>query len=160
MKILEHIGIVALALLVCLGLPALIYLPRGGVDAVSSASLEVPDQPSGEFVVILNRGRHAAALDEWSDFFLEREVGVIMEDLSCMTAAGDVAGLQLARRYQARLAENQMTLRSENGVLVASRAENGLFDVIILSKEMADAFDYSSVYARPDALVLTVEGAA
>ena len=158
MKILEHICIILAALFLCLGLPALICLPKeDGVDAVSSASLEVPDQPSGEFVVILNRERHAA-LEEWEAFFTEREVGVIMEDLSCMTAAGDEAGAQLAQRCQARLAENQMSLRSENGVLLVSKAEQGLYDVVILSRETADAYDYSAVYARPDALVLTVEG--
>ena len=160
MKVLEHIGIILAALFLCLGLPALIYLPKGdGVDAVSGASLNVPDQPSGEFVVILNRERHAA-LEEWTDFFTEREVGVIMEDLSCTTASGDAAGLQLAQRCQARLAENQMSLRSENGVLLVSKAEQGLYDVVILSRETADAYDYSAVYARPDALVLTVEGGA
>ena len=160
MRILDHIGIILAALLLCLGLPALIYLPKGdGVDAASGASLEVPDQPSGEFVVILNRERHAA-LEEWEAFFTEREVGVIMEDLRCATASGDAAGLQLAQRYEARLAENQMSLRSENGTLLVSKAERGLYDVVILSRETADACDYSAVYARPDALVLTVEGGA
>ena len=81
-----------------------------------------------------------------------------MEDISCVTAAGDASGEQLARRYQARLAENQMRLRSENGVLAVSKAEKGLYDVLILSKEAAEAYDYSTVYARPEALVLTVEG--
>ena len=159
MKVLRHIGIVAAALLLCLGLPALVYMPRAGAaDAVSGASMEVPDQPSGEFVVILNRDRHPLTLDEWSDFFLEQPVGVIMEDISCMAAYGDTSGVRLARRYQARLAENQMTLTEENGVLVVSRAEHGLYDAIILSKEAADAYDYSAVYERPDALVLTVRG--
>ena len=158
MKALEHIVIVAIALSLCLGMPALAYLPGGGgVDAVSGASLEVPDQPTGKFIVIINRNRHVA-LAEWEDFFCERPVGVIMEDISCVTAAGDSFGEQLARRYQARLAENQMRLRSENGVLAVSKAEKGLYDAVILSKEAAEAYDYSAVYARPDALVLTVEG--
>lgn len=158
MRFLEHVGIVAVLLFLCLGLPALAYMPRGGgADAVSGATVELPDKPSGRFVIILNRNRHAS-LEEWTDFFTEREVGVIMEDLKCVTAAGDSAGEQLARRCQARLAENQMALRSENGVLLVSRAEHGIYDLVILSEEMADAFDYSTVYARPDALVLTVEG--
>ncbi len=158
MKLLVHIAVVTAAVFLCLGLPALAYLPDGdGVDAVSGASLEAPAQPSGEFVVILNREHHRA-LDEWEAFFTEREVGVIMEDLRCAIASGDAEGLQLAQRYQARLAENQMSLRSENGVLLVSKAERGLYDVVILSKEAADAYDYSAVYTRPDALVLTVEG--
>ena len=126
-----------------------------GTDAVSGASFTVPDQPSGEFVVILNRSRHSA-LEDWTSFFSEQEVGVIMEDLSCATVAGDAAGLQLAQRYQARLAENQMTLRRENGLLLVSKAEHGRYDVIILSKETADAFDYSAVCGDAGALVLTV----
>lgn len=160
MKLLVHILIVAAALFLCLGLPALVYLPNGdGVDAVSGASLDVPDQPSGAFVVILNRERHRA-LEDWEAFFTEQEVGVIMEDLRCVTAAGDESGRQLAQRCQARLAENQMSLRSENGVLLVSKAERGLYDVVILSREAADAYDYSAVYARPDALVFAVEGGA
>ena len=160
MKLLAHIGTVAAALALCLGLPALLWAPRGsGTDAVSGASLDIPAQPSGEYIVILNRDRHDA-LEDWEKFFTEQEVGVIMEDLSCVTAQGDAAGLQLAQRYQARLAEHQMSLRSENGVLLASKAERGMYDAVILSKEMADAYDYSSVYQRPDALVLAVGGGA
>ena len=45
-------------------------------------------------------------------------------------------------------------------MLLVSKAEQGLYDVVILSRETADAYDYSAVYARPDALVLTVEGGA
>ena len=164
MKRLRHIGLVALILLVCLGVPGLLFADfgqigsRDGPDAVSSASLALPDQPSGEFVILMNTARHSGSLDQWSDFFLEREVGVIMEDISCLVPASDATGEQLARRYQARLAENQMRLRQENGLLVVSRAENGLFDVIILSREMADAYDYGTVYQRGDVQVITVKG--
>lgn len=163
MKRLRHVAIVAAALLLCLVLPGLFYAHRcglltGGADAVSSASLEVPDQPSGEYVILLNRERHPLTLEQWSDFFSEKPVDVIMEDLRCMTVSGDVLGRQLAERYRARLAENQLRLRAENGVLVVSRAENGLFDAIILSRETAEAFDYSAVYARPDVAVLRVTG--
>ena len=160
-QLIGHIGIIAAGLFLCLVLPGLRYLPAAGTaDAVSSASMVVPDQPTGEFVVVLNRERHAATLDQWSDFFLEQPVDVIMEDVSCATVSGDPTGLQLAQRYQARLAENQMQLTGENGTLVVSKAEHGIFDAIILSKEAADAYDYSAVFARPDALVLIVEGGA
>ena len=164
MKALKHIGIVLLGLFLCLVLPGLFYVDVGavlsGVDAVSGASMELPDQPSGEFVVIINRDKHPLTLDEWTDFFLENPVGVIWEDISVLAAASDPTGVQLAERYQVRLAENQMTLTKENGLLIVSRAENGLFDVIVLSKEMADAVDFSAVYARSDAAVITVRGAA
>lgn len=162
MKALKHIGIVLAGLFLCLVLPGLFYVDVGamlsGVDAVSGASMDLPDQPSGEFVVIINRDRHSMTLEEWTDFFQEQPVDVIMEDISCLAAASDPTGVQLAERYQARLAENQMTLTKENSLLIVSRAENGLYDVIILSKEMADAVDFSAVYGRSDAAVITVKG--
>lgn len=162
MKALKHIGIVLAGLFLCLVLPGLFYVDVGamlsGVDAVSGASMDLPDQPSGEFVVIINRDRHSMTLEEWTDFFQEQPVDVIMEDISCLAAASDPTGVQLAERYQARLAENQMTLTKENSLLIVSRAENGLYDVVILSKEMADAVDFSAVYGRSDAAVITVKG--
>ena len=163
MRALKHIGIVLLGLFLCLVLPGLFYvdvgaLVSGGFDAVSGASMDLPDQPSGEFVVILNKDRHPLTLEEWTAFFREEEVGVIMEDLSCLAAASDPTGVQLAQRYMVRLAENQMKLTAENSLLVVSRAEKGLYDVIVLSKEMADAVDFSAVYARDDAQVITVKG--
>ena len=161
MKALKHIGIVVLGLLLCLGLPGLAFGNLGAVfsnevDAVSSASLELPEQPSGEYVVIVNRDRHPLTIEEWTRFFQEQPVGVILEDISCLAAASDATGIQLAQRYQARLAENQMRLRSEDGLLVVSRAENGLYDVIVLSREAAEAMDFSAVCARPEAAVITI----
>ena len=165
-RLAAHIGAVLLALFVTLGLPTLAYIDLSTVfggsdaDAVTRASMELPEQPSGNFVILLNREKHPDSLNDWSDFFLEQPVGVIMEDVSCTIPEGDAGGLELARRYQARLAENQMELREENGLLVVSKAENGIFDVIVLSKEAAEAWNYSGVYARADALVLNVEGGA
>lgn len=162
-KALKHFGIVVCGLFLCLVLPGLFYVDvgalfTGGLDAVSGASMDLPDQPSGQFVVILNRDHHPLTLDEWTAFFREEEVGVIMEDISCLAAASDPTGVQLAQRYMARLAENQMRLTAENSLLVVSRAENGLYDVIVLSKEMADALDMSAVYERDDSLVITITG--
>ena len=59
-----------------------------------------------------------------------------------------------------RLAENQMTVTRENGTLLVSKAENGLFDVIVLSKEMADLQDYKKAMSREDVTALMIEGAA
>lgn len=148
-------------LILILGLPAIYYydipaLIRGEADTVSSASMEIPDQPSGNFVVLVNKSRHPDTLEEWTSFFTEKEVGVIMEDISCLVVKGDVTGNELAGRYQARLAENQMSVRSEDGTLLVSRAENALFDVIILSEEMADAYGYNEVYMRDDVLSISI----
>lgn len=162
MKGIKHVVIVLAALFVCLGIPGLCYFDgfQGGADAVSSASMELPDQPSGDFLVLLNTEKHGASLDDWDAFFHEREVGVIFEDLSCLTMAGDVTGEQLAERYMARLAENQMTITSENPTLVASRAEAGAFDVVIVSKEMAEAMQLNVTDGVNHTAVLTVEGAS
>ena len=163
MRLLRHVMVVTAALFFLLLLPGWFLtdggkLFAGGADAVSGATMELPDQPSGRYVIIVNRDRHPAAMEDWTAFFEEREVGVIMEDISCLTAAADAGGVQLAERYQARLAENQMTLNRENSLLVVSRAEHGLYDVIILSEEMADSLDFSAVYARPEAVVLQIGG--
>ena len=66
----------------------------------------------------------------------------------------------MADRYRLRLPENQMKVTKENGTLLVSKAENGLFDVIVLSKEMADLQGYEEAMARGDVTVLTVSGTA
>jgi hypothetical protein len=165
MKAVRHAAVILAALFVILGIPALLYTDVGTFfggtrsDAVSGASLDLPDQPSGEFLVLVNRTKHPDTLSAWTDFFSEQPVDVIMEDISCITLDGDAAGIQLARRYQARLAENQMTIRQEDPVLTASRGEWGLFDIIILSREMADGYRFDTVYANPEVAVIEVKGA-
>ena len=159
MKWMKHAAFVLACLFVTLGIPLLIYSPNlfsRGLDAVSSASLEIPDQPSGEFLVLINKDRHPDTLKEWDDFFSERPVSVIMEDISCLVAEGDTGGVEAARRYQARLAANQMRLSGESYSLLVSKAENGLFDVIILSAEMEKLSNYSAVLVRDDVYAVRV----
>ena len=165
MKIIGHITVVTVGLLLILILPGVYYASHAGLfsgnaDAVSGATLAVPDQPSGDFYVFVNRERHAGSLEDWTNFFEEKPVGVIMEDVSCFSVKGDRSGQELARRYQARLAENQMKLTLEEGLLLVSRAENGLFDILILSKEAAEQYDYTAVIARSDTLTLQIHSAA
>ena len=160
-----HLAAAAAAVLLCIVLPGWLFTDvparlAGGADAVSSASLEIPDQPSGSYLVLIRSDLHAQTMEDWTDFFTEQPVGVIMEDIHCFVDQADAAGLEMAERYQLRLAENQMTVTRENGTLLVSKAENGLFDVIVLSKEMADLQDYRKVMARPDVTVLRVEGGA
>ena len=165
MKDTRHIVVSLVTLFVLLGLPAIYYGGHGafsgggGADSVTGASLELPDQPSGEFVVLLDREKHRSTLEAWTDFFSDRPTDVIMEDLSCLTLRGDSTGAQLAERYQARLAANQMTIRQEDPTLVASRADQGLFDVIVLSKEMADAYQFRSTLDDSRVAVIPVKGA-
>lgn len=163
MKAIRHILCIAAGLLVFFVLPGFLtgnlsVLTGSAADAVTGASMEVPDSPSGEFYVLLNRDRHALSLEDWRSFFEEKPVGVIMEDISCLAVQGDTAGRQLADRYLARLAANQMSLKEENSLLVVSRAESGQFDVIIVSKEMAEAIGFETAMGRSFTETIAVEG--
>ena len=108
-------------------------LAGGGVDAVSGASV-ILDAPSGNYVVLLNRDAHAK-LD-----------------------TADAGGFQMADSYRSRLPENQMTLRAESAAMMLSRAELGRFDVIVMSKEFAEAFRADTAYAAPGVQVIEVGG--
>ncbi|MBQ9647083.1 MAG: hypothetical protein IJV43_01815 [Oscillospiraceae bacterium] len=164
MKRLTHIAAVLLALFVMLGVPTLAYVDFsavfGGVDAVSRASLELPEQPSGNFVILLNRDKHPGTAEAWETFFSGGETDVIMDDVACLAAQGDAGGVQLAERFQARLAENQMTVKQVNPTLLASRADAGVYDVAIVSAEMAEALTLSTAYERAETSVIAVQGGA
>ena len=161
----KHAAAVFLALFVTLGIPSLAYVDfsalfGGKADAVSGASLELPAQPSGNFVILLNRDRHKGTAEVWTTFFSGGETDVIMDDVACIAAQGDATGIQLAERFQARLAENQMTVRQVNPTLLASRADAGVYDAVIISAEMADALTLSTAYERAETEVITVQGDA
>lgn len=163
-KIIKHIVIIAVAVFLILGVPFLrtdyfAALKNGsGQDATSSASL-ILDQPSGTYVVLINREEHTNEenLAIWTDFFEGREISYIFEDIRCAVAQGDAGGLEMAQSYQSRLPENQMMIRQEDGTLMLSKAEHGKFDIIVLSQEMADAFDVSALEQDPDILMIHVE---
>ena len=114
------------------------YFSGEAADSVSSASIELPDQPSGDFIVLINSSRHKDSLQEWRSFFTDDDFPIIFEDVKCLVSDGDATGRQMAERYQLQLPENQMTLRSENGTLLVSKAEAGIIDVAVFSREMAD----------------------
>ena len=163
MNRLMHIGVVVLALFVTLGIPALAYVDfsvlfGGAADAVTRASMELPEQPSGEFVILLNAEKHRDTAEQWRSFFSGAEGDVIMDDVACLAAEGDAAGVQLAERLQARLAENQMTVRRVNPTLLASRADAGAFDVAIVSSEMAALLALDTAYGRDQTVVVRVRG--
>lgn len=161
-KRLYHAGLVVLALVLLAGIPAATRFDMSGrksgdVDAVSSASIVLPDQPSGSFIVMMNTSLHGDALEDWELFFNDGDFGVIFDDLSCIVADGDVSGLQMARRYQAQLPENQMQVRTENATLLASKAETGYIDVAVFSKEMADFLELDP-YAADNVTVFEIGG--
>ncbi|MBQ9065377.1 MAG: hypothetical protein IJ123_08025 [Blautia sp.] len=167
MKHAKDVLIILASLFVFLGIPAFIYGGRlysmyfeKGTDAVSGATVEIPDQPSGEYVILVNRSLHSDTMPEWESFFHEEPVGVIFEDLVCTVAEGDAGGLELAERYRARLAENQMKIKQENGLMAASKAQWGVFDVMAFSKEIADAYHIETVSENRDIDVITVTSEA
>ena len=163
MNILKHVFIVAVSLFLMLGVPFLTsdYFKAivEGTDAVSSASVII-DQPSGDYVVLLNLDKHTDKenLAMWYDFFEGKEIDFIFEDIDCMTAKSDINGTTMAQSYRSRLPENQMKLNTIDGTLMLSRAEHGKFDIIVLSEELADFYTASTVYDRDNVAVLHVKG--
>lgn len=144
MKVIRHAGVVIAALLLFVGVPVFrtgYFQNRlSGVDAVSSATMII-DQPSGAYVVLINRIRHpdAEKLATWETFFSGEEIGFLFEDISCTVADSDAAGLELAKSFQSRLPENQMSVRLEDITLMLSKAQYGRFDVILMSREIYEA---------------------
>lgn len=117
-----------------LGIPLL--LTAGQPDAVSGATTII-DAPSGEFIVLLNR----AQLTEeafWEQFFSGQEVDFCFEDITCMVPLGDEPALTMAQSFQSRLAEHQLTIRQEDPTMLLSMADHGRFQVVLLSKELAE----------------------
>ena len=147
-KVLRHIAVVTSGLFLLIGLPLIVSgkageLLSGKTDAVSSATT-ITEQPSGEYVILINRDIHSdpAALEAWKAFFAAGDTDGIVdlfEDISCTVSSSDPAGLETARSFMSRLPENQMKLRTEDGTLMLSKACHGRFDVIVMSKEAAEA---------------------
>ena len=135
-----------------------IFRSKTDADVVSGATMKLPEQPSGEFVILINESLHGDTLSDWQKFFSGEDLPVIFDDISCLTAEGDVTGILLAERMQAQLPENQMRLRSENPTLLVSKAEAGLIDVAVFSKEMADALKLNSSGQMEGVAVITVKG--
>lgn len=141
-KIVFHIVISLTAAALLVGAPAFYILKSSGngdVDAISGATAKLPDKPSGEYVLLLNRSLHEDTVDEWTRFFRDGELDVIFDDISCIAAQNDVNAIEMAEILRAQLPENQMKLRTENPVLLASKAENGCIDAAFFSKEIADS---------------------
>ena len=137
-----HIILSLTAVFLLVGLPSLYILDQTTEeqpDAVSGASIKLPDKPSGEYIVLLNRSLHEGSADDWTAFFRDGELNVIFDDISCIAAQSDAPAIQMAERFRAQLPENQMRLRRENALLLASKAENGCIDAAIFSKETAEA---------------------
>lgn len=159
---LKHACLVVLMLALLVGLPLLTHTEvfgSGSADGVSGASIELPDQPSGDFVVLLKTDLHRDSLADWESFFHDDEdFAVIFEDVQCLVADGDATGMQLAERFQAQLPENQMKVRTENATMLASKAEAGYIDMAIFSSEMMDAMKIRTESISDTITVIHVAG--
>lgn len=160
-RLAAHACVVAVALALAFGVPlsqttSLDELRGRATDAVSSASVAL-DSPSGVFLVLINADRHPNAenLATWEHFFAGEEIGYLFEDISVVVPAGDATGLDMARSYQSRLPENQLTIRTETPTLLFSKAQHGRFDIMVLSVEVADTYDVASLVDLPN--VITIE---
>ena len=127
-----------------------------GVDAVSSASV-ILDKPSGSYVVLLNESRHQKydTADQWEQFFRGESL-VIMDDVDCAVIDADAGGIDMADSYRSRLPENQMKIARQDALMLLSRAQAGGFDVIVMSKEFADAYRADTVYGVAGVRVIEV----
>lgn len=157
----KHCLIIFISLFVIIGVPMLIYkdeiVQDDGGEVIAQASVVLPDQPSGDFVIFINKS-HSNNIDNWKAFFTGADV-VIFDDISCLVAKNDAQGLQMAQRYQAELPENQMKLKTIDATLLASKVEAGYIDVAIFSKEMADALKLASQENLIDIVRIEIKGA-
>lgn len=151
--VLKHIGIVAAGVFLIVVLPLLCTgnasaLFSDDLDATTSASV-VLDAPSGEYIVLINKELHTDEdnLAEWINFFNGEDILYIFEDVSCSVASTDSGGIDMADSYRSRLPENQMEIKSEDPTLLLSRADEGLFDIIVMSREFAEAYSASTAYS-------------
>ena len=163
MRILRHVIIVAAAVFLLVGLPVIQtgYLTRliSGADTIASATVII-DQPSGGYIVLINKDLHTNTenLAVWEDFFSGKEIGFLFEDIRCTVADSDPAGLELAKSFQSRLPENQMALRTEDITLLFSKVHTGQFDVVLISKEVYDAYRAGSLVKNDSTDVIESEG--
>ena len=128
-------------------------------DAVSSATAKPVSagDMSGKYMVFINRELHdkAGTTGDWEKFFsFTDDVPLIMEDITCKVAQFDSEGLDTARKYQARLPENQMKIEQEAGVMLLSKAELGRFDVMIMSEAAAKSYSAQTLYDKENILTI------
>ncbi len=158
MRVIRHIIITFISLMLLVGVPVFLsgYPARvmNGVDAVSSPTVIV-DAPEGEYVVLVNSDRHKDSLPVWKTFFEGGDIDFIFEDISCLSADTDPAGLETAKSFASRLPANQMSLRTEDMTLILSKALYGDFDVIILSGGCAETYKATAGLDAGRVLVIT-----
>ena len=81
----------------------------------------------------------------------------IFDDIECVTLGGDTGALTLAQSFMSRLPENQMKVTTGDAVLTLSKAENGRFDMMIVSAEAAEKYGIADIYDGKNVDVIAVE---
>ncbi len=161
-RVVKHIAVCLAGVLLLIVLPFTLAggftIFSGGTDAVSSASVVI-DKPSGSYTVLINRDRHKSESDlaAWHEFFSGGEFTIIFDDIECVTLQGDTGALTLAQSFMSRLPENQMKVTTGDAVLTLSKAENGRFDMMIVSAEAAEKYGIADIYDGKNVDVIAVE---
>ncbi|MCR4645593.1 MAG: hypothetical protein K5695_09330 [Oscillospiraceae bacterium] len=152
LKFLAHVICDVAVAAAVLGIPVLLT-GHDRTDAVSGATALI-DAPSGAFVVLLNTDTVQESAF-YEAFFTGQEVCYCFEDITCAVTANDPAALQMAQSFQSRLSEHQMTIRQEEQTLLLSKADHGRFQVVILSKELAETAHADSA-VQGDVIALNI----
>ena len=149
MRIGRHIIVVAAALLLLLGLPL----------AVLRNTAQQSDGGSGEFVVLINRELHPddKEIGKLEKLFADGQAdGLDTDGIKFAVSPEDAAGLAFAERLLKP--DDTAALTGDDTALMLSKAENGLFDVIVMSKELADSSKAETVAKKTNAEMLCVKG--
>lgn len=163
MKILRHTITVLLVLLLLAGVPvyATGYVQKmlSDKDTVSSATTII-EQPSGAYVVLINRDKHPSAenLAVWESFFSGEEIDYLFEDITCLVALEDSVGLELAASMQSRLPENQMKIEQEEAFIMLSKIDYGRYDVMLFSRDFYDLLGMDSSFLSDTDDLIEAEG--
>jgi len=106
-------------------------------------------------------GKYKDALDDWFSFFSgsgeDEDLLIIFEDISCSVAGTDAPAAEMAESLRSQLPENQMQIKKEDITLLLSRADHGLFDMILLSREFAQQYHAETAFSD-NAEVIEVRG--
>lgn len=154
-RVLLNVCIVLVVLALLIGVPftqsALFQQLTADQAAAPDPSAEAPDaeasSASGEFLVFINCDFHAdeAQLAAWQAFFAGEKGSVPSETASLSVAEGDAAAYAQAQAYQSQLPKDQLAVRQEGPITLLSKAEGGCFDMLLMSREMADVFHGENV---------------
>ncbi len=162
LKIIFHTIGILISLFLIIGIPLIInwnkIFPDSSEDVSSGASAILPDIPSGEYIILINSSLHNENLEKWEAFFSndEENITVIFEDITVNISSNDKSAIDLGKRYQAYLPENQMTLKYINSTLLVSKVEQGHVDIAIFSKEMAQYLKFDETKLKNDVVVIKI----